>query len=88
MITEAIIYGIIGGGIGELLALQKWLRTPKKKRRTLDSSIIELMFALIIDLALAYLIVFAYEKSLGELNLFLAIHLGASAPLITRILMK
>jgi hypothetical protein len=85
-IETAIIFAAIGSLLGELLLIQEWLRYPQKRKVKSLGEFLRRGGIAIINMVFAVVFIIAYSLTLKELNPFLAIHIGASAPLLCRVL--
>jgi hypothetical protein len=76
------LFGAFGSALGELLILKKRMHTPKNKRPDLNDY--SYVASVLIDLFVGLGFVAAYYSSYHSMAAVVAIHVGASAPLIAK----
>jgi hypothetical protein len=81
-LTEAVWFGMVGGLVSNVLQLIELAKTPRKSRPTDFFNDWLYWFQVLARPLLGGLTVLAYEHSKVSFNPILALHVGASAPLI------
>jgi len=77
-----ILFGLFGSILGDLLFLTKLRQMPKEQRPKFGD--ITFYLPIIVNAIIGFGFVMAYYYTIEELTPILAIHIGASSPLIAR----
>ena len=86
-LTEPLIWGFVGGLLGQLLKLIRHANLPKEDRPALVSDPMFWFAGFLLGL-LGAIVTAAYERSGVKLPPIVAINVGASAPLIAEKLLS
>ena len=80
-----ILFGLFGSILGDLLFLTKLRQIPKDERPNFRK--ISFYIPIVVNAIIGFGFVMAYYYTIEELTPILAIHIGASSPLIARIML-